>query len=178
MKEFEFLRNRDELKKLSFSCVPIFSLSQMSLCIGLIAPGQMGSSLGKLILSHSTSAAPIRVITDLSKRSIRSQNLAKSAGIEDVGSLLKVVQQASIILSILNPSEAIGLARLIVETLKVGEKNSMNFKYFVDLNAIAPSTSQAIANLFQATSIKCVDGGILGGKCLFRLRIPYRTTFY
>lgn len=128
-----------------------------SLCVAILTTGQMGSSLGSLL-----SLSNIRVITDASKRSSRTQSLASQAGIEDVGSIQAVLRQADIVLSVLVPSEAFALAASLIDVVSVGDHANLRVKYFVDLNAIAPKTARNIAQICDCTGIQFIDGGIMG----------------
>ena len=81
--------------------------------IAIMSPGAMGSAVGKAIKSHGFS-----VITSLDGRSSRTNQLALNAGIEDVGNLTNLVQDADLILSILVPSEAQKFAQRISKEIK------------------------------------------------------------
>lgn len=128
--------------------------------IAILAPGQMGSSFAALFRSHSPS---IRLITNLQGRSPRTISLARDAGIEDVGSNEEVLKQADLVLSILVPSQAVALGEGVASSAAAISPSSIRTRFYLDLNAIAPSTTQTISKLFAFTSIAFVDGGVIGG---------------
>ena len=74
--------------------------------IAILMPGDMGSGVGAAL-----SGAGHEVVTCLTGRSDASRALAAKAGMQDVQSLVKLVERADIILSILPPSAAVSLAR-------------------------------------------------------------------
>ncbi|ORY69130.1 6-phosphogluconate dehydrogenase [Leucosporidium creatinivorum] len=128
--------------------------------IAILASGQMGSSFAALLRTHSPS---IRLITNLEGRSPRTVSLAREAGIEDVGSNEAVLKHSDLIFSILVPSQAVALGQSIASSAAELPPSSIRTKFYIDLNAIAPSTTQSISKLFAATSIAFVDGGVIGG---------------
>nr|MBA2453357.1 NAD(P)-binding domain-containing protein [Chloroflexia bacterium] len=81
--------------------------------IGLLSPGDMGHSVGKVLRDNG-----LRVITCLNGRSDRSRELAAKAGIEDVPTLEDLVSQADIFLSILVPARAVDVARQIASAME------------------------------------------------------------
>ena len=127
--------------------------------IGILSPGDMGHAIGTVLSQHG-----LRVITSLQGRSARTQALTQSAGIDKVLDDETLVREADILLSILPPAQAYGLAERIVTALvKTGAE-----LIFVDCNAIAPRTVLAIDQLFTQAGIPAsraalVDAGIIGG---------------
>lgn len=69
------------------------------------------------------------------------------------------------ILSIVPPRDALATARRVDAASKKGQRTRDKVLYFVDLNAIAPSSSRSIRDLFQehGNQVRYVDGGIIGG---------------
>ena len=123
-----------------------------------LSPGDMGSSLGRRLRSHS-----FRVVTNLQGRSPRTHELAKSAGIEDLGSDSAVLGSSEIIISVLVPSSATATAeRIAAASGKLG-KSQLRTKYYIDANAFAPSTTKKMSGLFKDTGITFIDGSIIGG---------------
>ncbi|KAM0786660.1 hypothetical protein ACM66B_002109 [Microbotryomycetes sp. NB124-2] len=128
--------------------------------IAILAPGQMGASIGSLI--RHTSKGRVQVVTTLHDRSARTRQLAAKAGIVDLESYQAVVKQASTVLSILPPSNAEEMAGKVVEAIR-GARDMSTVKTFIDLNAISPATSVRISRLFEGGGVTYVDGGIIGG---------------
>lgn len=131
--------------------------------IGLLSPGDMGHAVGKMLIDHGA-----RVITCLDGRSERTRGLAEKAGIADVPSYDALVKEASMIISILVPSEAEGAALCVAEAL--GNEQVV----YVECNAIAPATAERIGDVIVAAGGAFVDAGIIGGPP----RQPKTTRFY
>jgi 3-hydroxyisobutyrate dehydrogenase-like beta-hydroxyacid dehydrogenase len=99
-----------------------------------------------------------RVVTSLRGRSAASCELARKAGMEDVGSLEALFEASDVFLSILPPSAADGFAR---EAAPVIAALGCELTY-ADCNAVAPSTVRRIAGLFTGGPAAFVDVGIVG----------------
>jgi hypothetical protein len=115
------------------------------LTVGIVSAGEMGSGVGRLLRGTD-----VRVVTTLAGRGERTRQRAAAAGMEDVGSLAAVVREADILLSILPPGHALGLAEA------VGRDAG---PLYVDCNAVSPATARAIA---AVVGERCVDAGIIG----------------
>jgi 3-hydroxyisobutyrate dehydrogenase-like beta-hydroxyacid dehydrogenase len=122
--------------------------------IGLLSPGDMGHAIGAVLHQHG-----LRVITNLHGRSARTATLAKTAGIIDVSDDRMLVREADMLLSILPPAQAYSFAERITSALRETGADML----FVDCNAIAPRTVQAIEQLITAAGASFVDVGIIGG---------------
>jgi 3-hydroxyisobutyrate dehydrogenase-like beta-hydroxyacid dehydrogenase len=122
--------------------------------IAIMAPGHMGHAIGGHLASQG-----LKVITNLEGRSADTQARAARAGINDVGSDAALVHEADMVLSVLPPGDAVGLARRIAAAAK---KENAEF-LFVDCNAVSPGTAAEIAGILQGVGIKCVDAAIRGG---------------
>jgi len=129
-------------------------ITLMKTTVALMTPGDMGHAIGAVLVKHG-----IDVITCLKGRSDRSIALSTKAGIRAVDSDEDLVHQSSILLSVLVPSHAYSLAERMVKAVK--SLPSKDWIY-VDLNAISPSTTKSIGELFEGTRVKYVDGGIIG----------------
>ena len=124
----------------------------------ILSPGDMGSGLGRLLRANL-----VRVITNLEGRSPRSQELAKSNGIEDVGSDSNILKSADIIISVLVPSSARATAERIITASKALPRSQQRTKFYIDANAISPKTVRSISELFNGSGIEFIDGSIIGG---------------
>ena len=120
--------------------------------VAVISTGDMGHAVGRVAVDRGC-----RVLTCLDGRSARTRTLAQSAGIEDGGSLAAIASAADIILSILPPADATGLARAFADTGVSG-----NGKTYVDCNAIAPATALEVGDIVTAAGYAFLDGGIIG----------------
>jgi len=125
----------------------------MAMSIGVVSPGDMGHSVGNRLREHGA-----RVLTSLEGRSERSRGLAAEAGIEDAGTLSDLVREVDVLLSILVPAEATGLADRVARALR---ENGASLLY-VDCNAIAPQTVRAIGETILVAGGRFADVGIVG----------------
>ena len=114
----------------------------------------MGSAVGAALKANG-----FTVITSLAGRSERTKGLATEVGLEDVGTLSDVVDQADLILSILVPSEAESLARDVAGAIKTSGKSVA----FADCNAVSPETARRMAAVIDSAGGRFIDAGILGG---------------
>ena len=88
---------------------------------------------------------------------------ARNTGAELLASDTELVEQCQVILSVLPPKDADATAQRVIDALSGSEhKDDI---YYVDLNAISPASTKALARRFEKarTPIKFIDGCILGG---------------
>ena len=121
--------------------------------IGVMSPGDMGQAVALQLKQKG-----FNVCTALDKRSTRSKTLAQQAGLTDVGSIGKLIETCEVILSIMNPGAALDFASELAQALGVAQRKPL----FVDCNAIAPGTLQAINAKITAAGGRCLDAGIIG----------------
>ena len=98
--------------------------------IAILSPGDMGHGVGKVLVEHG-----YRVITCLAGRSQRTRDLAARAGFLDVPSLQDMTSQADLIMSVLVPAEAVGVARAVADAMRA----TGTPRPFADCNAVSPS---------------------------------------
>lgn len=120
--------------------------------VAIIAQGQMGSAVGKRLTDNG-----LKVVTVLEGRSADSVNRSKAAGMIAVSP--NELCAADIILSIVPPGEAEGLARHLAPMLASAAKKPA----YVDCNAVNPRTVESIAMIVRSTGCPFVDAGIIGG---------------
>jgi L-threonate 2-dehydrogenase len=120
--------------------------------VAVIAPGMMGSAVGQCMVESG-----LEVRTLLAGRSEATVARAKAAGM--VGVSDEQVAASDIILSILPPGDALGLAERLAPALRAAPKKPI----FVDCNALNPGTVLQIARVIEETGATFVDGGIIGG---------------
>ncbi len=121
--------------------------------VAILMPGDMGHAVGLVLRQHGH-----RVITNLTGRSAHSIDMARAGGLEDVKSLVEVVRQADLILSILPPAAAVSLASDVVD-----EMNRQNrYPIYVDCNAVSPQTAQEIGKIIIESGGNFIDAGIIG----------------
>lgn len=121
--------------------------------IAILSPGDMGNAVGKMLIEHG-----IRVVAALDERSPRTRQLAAQAGIDDVGSIDRLVQTAEMILSILVPAQALAAAQQVAAALTRHPSDLL----YVDCNAIAPATVSAIDQIITSAGGRFADAGIIG----------------
>jgi 3-hydroxyisobutyrate dehydrogenase-like beta-hydroxyacid dehydrogenase len=122
--------------------------------VAVLSPGDMGHGVG-----HTLHAGGLRVITCLAGRSERSRALAKEAGIEDVPDDQTMVREADVLLAILPPDKAPGLAERVAAALKATGASLL----YADCNAVSPNTVKRVAETVTAAGARFADVGIIGG---------------
>jgi L-threonate 2-dehydrogenase len=123
----------------------------MTPVVALIAPGMMGSAVGKRLVDNG-----LKVLTSLDGRSQETIARAKSAGM--VGASDEEIASADFILSILPPGDALSLAERFVPALSASNSKPV----YVDCNAINPATVERVAAAIAPTECPFVDAGIIG----------------
>jgi len=121
--------------------------------IAIIAPGEMGSATGRRLREHGA-----RVLTSLAGRSRASAARAERAGFAIIDDPAELVAEASLLLSIVPPGEAVGLAERLAPVLAAARAKPV----FVDCNAVSPATAERIAAVIAGARTRFVDAGIIG----------------
>ena len=120
--------------------------------VAVIAAGMMGSGVGGRLAQNG-----VEVRTSLTGRSEASVARAKAASM--IGVTDDQIAAADIILSVVPPGEALGLAERLAPALRSAGKKPI----YVDCNAVHPGTVLRIARVIEETGATFVDGGIIGG---------------
>jgi 3-hydroxyisobutyrate dehydrogenase-like beta-hydroxyacid dehydrogenase len=120
--------------------------------IAVIAPGMMGSGVGQRLAENGAD-----VVTSLAGRGAASAARAKAAAMRAVDD--SALADAEVILSIVPPGNALGLAERLAPVLRSASRKPL----YVDCNAVSPQTVARIAAVIEATGAAFVDGGIIGG---------------
>ena len=97
--------------------------------IGILYPGDMGHNVGRVLKEDGFSVA-----TTLVGRSSRTRQLSTQAGITELDSLLAVVEQADIVLSIIPPTAAQTVSHDFAQAVRQTNRRPL----FVDANAVSP----------------------------------------
>ncbi len=125
----------------------------MTDAIAVLMPGDMGHAVGRVLAQNGHD-----VLTCLEGRSERTRDLSEAAGIRDGGDLDAVIKAAALVLSILPPASALGLAGDVAGAMgRTGAK-----PVYVDCNAISPATANDIAAVITAAGAPFIDAGIIG----------------
>ena len=125
--------------------------------VAIIAPGAMGAAVGRRMVR-----AGCRVLTSLEGRSPSSAERAKAAGMEDA-SLLDIARRADWVLSIIPPSSALAFAERFKAAHAQVTAEPPRGLAFVDCNAVSPETAKRVARVFDGSTVRFVDAGIVGG---------------
>ena len=121
--------------------------------VGILSPGDMGHTVGNVLRENG-----LRVITCLTGRSQRTQQLAEKAGIVDVPTYSQFVTEADLILSIMVPAQAMSAASAVAETLQQVDTTLT----YTDCNAIAPQTVRKLGDIVTSAGGTFVDASIIG----------------
>jgi 3-hydroxyisobutyrate dehydrogenase-like beta-hydroxyacid dehydrogenase len=125
----------------------------MTLTVAVLSPGEMGHAIGRTLRENGA-----RAITALEGRSGRTVELARAAGIDDVGTLARAVDEADILMSVLPSAAAPGLGAAVASLIEGRARRPL----FVECNALAPPTARAIGDEVERAGGKVVDVGIVG----------------
>jgi 3-hydroxyisobutyrate dehydrogenase-like beta-hydroxyacid dehydrogenase len=121
----------------------------MTTAIGVLHPGEMGAAVG--VAARLNGA---RVLWASHERGAATRARAEAAGLEDVGTVARLVGESGLILSICPPAAAADVGR---EVAALGYRG-----VYVDGNAVSPDTTRAIGDIVSAGGARFVDGGIIG----------------
>ena len=124
----------------------------MNPTVALVAQGAMGAGVGARLVERG-----LRVVTSLEGRSEASAKRAKAAGMVAVSD--QEMARADYFLSILPPSDALGLASRMAEL--IGPSNHKPI--YVDCNAVSPPTKVEIGHVVIKAGSPFIDAGIIGG---------------
>jgi 3-hydroxyisobutyrate dehydrogenase-like beta-hydroxyacid dehydrogenase len=121
--------------------------------VGVVSPGDMGQAIAGRLKESG-----LAVHAALDGRSERTRSLARAAGLADCGSIEKLVATCELIVSVINPGEALDVARKVAAAIKsTGRKVA-----FADLNAVSPQTARDTDQLIRDAGGMFIDGGIIG----------------
>jgi len=121
--------------------------------IGVMSPGDMGQAIAARLKQSG-----LEVFAALSGRSERTKRLAADAGIGDLGVLQELVAKCDMIISVLNPGEALSVARATADAMKATGRAIA----YADLNAVSPQTAHEMDRLIGGAGGMFIDGGIIG----------------
>ena len=121
--------------------------------VGIISAGDMGAAIGATLASGG-----VDVATNLTGRSDLTRTRAAEAGIRDAGSTAALVEECSLLLSVLPPAEAVSIAEEVADAMALTGARPA----FTECNAIAPQTVVRIATLIMDAGAPVIDAGIIG----------------
>jgi 3-hydroxyisobutyrate dehydrogenase-like beta-hydroxyacid dehydrogenase len=121
--------------------------------VGILSPGDMGAAIGAVLHEHG-----IKVYTCLAGRSELSRLRAHEAGFLDTASLDEFVRRVGLVLTVLVPAEALGIAEQVAASMRRTGAQPV----YADCNAVSPRTMQRIAALVTEAGAGCIDASIIG----------------
>jgi len=121
--------------------------------VAIIAPGDMGAGVGAAL-----KAGGHDIVTCLAGRSDETRARAARIGFRDLGDLDALVGEADIVLSILPPASALGLAREVAAAMARSGARPV----YLDANAVSPQTAAEIGAVIENAGAPFIDGGIVG----------------
>jgi 3-hydroxyisobutyrate dehydrogenase-like beta-hydroxyacid dehydrogenase len=133
--------------------------------VGIMSPGDMGSAVGQVLAKHG-----LTVIAALGERSARTRALAAAAGIADVGTLENLVRKVDLVMSVLDPDQAIAAAQRVADAMKSAGARPL----YADCNSIALQSSRKIGEIMKAVGAPFAEASIIGAPP----RVPNRTRIY
>ena len=142
--------------------------------IGILYPGDMGHHVGRVLREDGFS-----VVTTLVGRSERTRQLSTQAALIALDSLVAVVEQADIVLSIIPPTAARSVARDFANAVRQVNRRLL----FIDANAVSPMTVGQVGETIRATGCDFLDACIIGpardvrGRCTFYVSGPNAQQF-
>ncbi|KAK1985364.1 6-phosphogluconate dehydrogenase [Colletotrichum cereale] len=125
--------------------------------VGVLSIGDMGVGIAKLLVAKG-----FRVATNVKGRSEDTVQRARDANVELLDSDLDLASQCAVVLSVVPPRDAEATADRIIDALAGASRDAP--LYFVDMNAVAPSTCKSIASSFARARVPAlfVDACIIG----------------
>jgi len=121
--------------------------------IGVVSPGDMGQAIATRLKESG-----FEVSTALAGRSERTKVLAREAGLIDKGSLDQLVATSDLIVSVLNPGEAVSVAHSAAQAMKAARRGIA----YADLNAVSPQSTREMDEVIREAGGMFIDGGIIG----------------
>ncbi len=121
--------------------------------VGVMSPGDMGSAIARRLKESGKN-----VYTASDGRSERTKALGREAGLTDLGSLDKLVATCELVISVINPGEAMNVAQGVAAAMKKSGRKIA----FADLNAVSPQTTQDMDKMIRDAGGMYMDGGIIG----------------
>ena len=115
--------------------------------IGVLHPGEMGAAVGRCLTGRGYT-----VLWASAGRGPDTAVRAAAAGLTDAGTVKAVAGQAEVIMSVCPPLAAMDVARAVAGFGGL----------YIDANAVAPATAQAIGLVITGGGGRYADGGIIG----------------
>jgi 3-hydroxyisobutyrate dehydrogenase-like beta-hydroxyacid dehydrogenase len=121
--------------------------------VGVMSPGDMGSAIARRLKESGRN-----IYTASDGRSERTKALGREARLTDLGSLDRLVAPCELVISVINPGEAMNVAQGVAAAMKKSGRKIA----FADLNAVSPQTTKDMDKVIREAGGMYVDGGIIG----------------
>lgn len=121
--------------------------------VAILSPGDMGHAVGRVLIAHD-----IDVVSFLEGRSERTKELSRAAGIREQATLEKLVIESDFILSIVVPSQAQKVARLVADAIQATHTET----YYIDCNPIPPHKAIELDQIITSAGGCFIDASIIG----------------
>lgn len=122
--------------------------------VGILSIGEMGYHWARCLADHG-----VEVLTCSEGRSEVTRRRAENAGVRSLASLTDFASEAELIVSVVVPSAAKGVASRVAKALlKIGKKGQL----YLDANAISPMVAEAAGWELAKAGARFVDGCIIG----------------
>jgi len=122
--------------------------------IGILSIGEMGYHWARLLIEHG-----VEVLTYAEDRSEVTRKRAENAGARLVSSMVRLVEQSDLIVSVVVPFAARRVAAKVSKALlRAGKQGCL----YLDANAISPMTAEGIGEILAPAQASFVDGCIIG----------------
>jgi putative dehydrogenase len=126
----------------------------MTMRVAIVAPGEMGSFIGRTLRAHG-----VEVVTSLAGRGAASAARAAQEGFMVAPDDDSLVAQSQLLLSVVPPDAAAGLAQRFAPALV----RAAHKPVYVDCNAVSPESARGIADIVGPTGAAFVDACLFGG---------------
>ncbi|HSK39738.1 MAG TPA: DUF1932 domain-containing protein [Arenibaculum sp.] len=123
--------------------------------MAILYPGALGGPVARLL-----SGRGVDLVTDVGGRSRRTRANALAAGMRLADGLRDAVAGSGIILSLVPPAQAVGMAQRCAEA--AGGFPSTPRRLYVDANSISPPKLETVAGIVSAAGMDCVDAAVIG----------------
>jgi 3-hydroxyisobutyrate dehydrogenase-like beta-hydroxyacid dehydrogenase len=121
--------------------------------VGILYAGEMGAALGGALIG-----AGLRVLTTLEGRSAHTERRCREAELECLPSLREVVRSAELVVSVVPPSAAVGVAKEYADLAHLAPAGRL----YVDANAVSPARAVEIDQVLAGPGVDYVDVAING----------------
>jgi 3-hydroxyisobutyrate dehydrogenase-like beta-hydroxyacid dehydrogenase len=124
-----------------------------SLAVAVLYPGELGAGFAAMLRARG-----VRVITTLSERGEATARRCNEVGMEVLGSLEQVVEQANVVISLVPPAAAEEVADAYCRLAHLAPADAL----YVEANSIGPEMVTSIAAKLEASGVGFVDAAING----------------